>query len=117
MRDLGTLGGSESYAYAVNSSGQIVGESYGSSFSSLHAFVYRGSSMVDLNTLIPPNSGWVLKEATDINDLGQIVGNGYYGGFNRAFLLTPVPEPGSWLIPFGCLQIVLLSPRRRWTTK
>ena len=42
--------------------------------------------MVDLNTLIPPDSGWVLYEATGINDAGQIVGSGDQG----YFLLTPM---------------------------
>ena len=41
----------------------------------------------DLNDLIPPNSGWVLKEARDINNSGDIVGYGSINGVNHAFLL------------------------------
>ena len=37
----------------------------------------------------------MLYAAMDINDAGQIVGSGYYGGVSHAFLLTPVPEPAS----------------------
>ena len=62
-------------------------------------------------------ANWILESVTDINDLGQIVGTGMYdpdgpGGVaavQRAFLLTPVPEPiGVHLIAFA-----LLARRRR----
>jgi len=45
--------------------------------------------MVDLNDRIPSDSGWVLVDARDINNEGQIVGNGVHNGQRRAFLLTP----------------------------
>ena len=48
--------------------------------------------MIDLNSLIPSNSGWVLGRAQAINDLGQIVGFGYYNGQTRAFLLNPTSK-------------------------
>ena len=51
--------------------------------------------MVDLNTRIPSDSGWVLQSAADINGSGHIVGAGTHNGQTRAFLLTPseTPEP------------------------
>ena len=54
------------------------------------AFLYSDGQMQDLNSLIAPNSGWTLREATGINDANQIVG---FGASFRAFLLTPVREP------------------------
>src|SRR3712207_9335136 len=45
--------------------------------------------MRDLNTVLPVNSGWILTDATGINDRGQIVGHGLFNGQTRAFLLTP----------------------------
>jgi len=51
--------------------------------------------MQDLNNLIPANVGWVLQEATGINDLGQVSGYGTIGGQTHGFLLTPAPEPAS----------------------
>jgi hypothetical protein len=45
-----------------------------------HAFLYSGGSMLDLNSLLPANSGWVLTQASVINDSGQIAG----GGINNA---------------------------------
>src|SRR5439155_11534564 len=59
------------------------------------AFVYRDGVTSNLGLLIPPNSGWqAIYNATDINNLGQIVGWGILGGQNHAFLLTPA---GVWL--------------------
>src|SRR5262249_53716527 len=64
--------------------------------------------MVNLNHRIPRKSGWVLWAAHGINDAGQIVGVGYHGGRQRAFLLTPdlktsprdrSPRPPSVRIP------------------
>jgi probable HAF family extracellular repeat protein len=89
LTDLGTLrGGTQSFAYGINKSGQVVGAS-DSVASRLHAFLYSGGIMRDLNSLIPTDSGWMLTEARDINDGGQIVGNGIKDGQERAFLLTP----------------------------
>jgi probable HAF family extracellular repeat protein len=89
MTDLGTLGGSESNALAINSSGQIVGDSTTSS-GAKHAFLWTASSgMQDLNTfVINLPAGISLMGATANNDAGQIVG---YTSNSRAFLLTPIP--------------------------
>ena len=57
-----------------------------------NAFLYSGGVMTDLNTLIDPASGWVLEEARDINEPGQIVGWGMHNGQPRAYLLTKL-EP------------------------
>jgi hypothetical protein len=52
--------------------------------------------MIDLNTLIPANSGIYLFIATDINDRGEIAGSGVLpNGDVRAVLLTPCGENDS----------------------
>jgi probable HAF family extracellular repeat protein len=95
MKDLGTLpGGTQSYAYGINGSGQIVGASESADFT-LHAFLYTKGVTQDLNSLIPAHSGWLLSEARDINDAGQIVGVGIVNGQRRGFLLTPLTSPGA----------------------
>jgi len=43
--------------------------------------------MVDLNSLLPANSGWTLTQASAINNEGQIVGYGIHNGATHAFLL------------------------------
>jgi probable HAF family extracellular repeat protein len=68
VTDLGTLGGSFSYAYAINASGQVVGYS-DTTGGNYHAFLYSGGTMTDLGTL-----GGTYSIATGINDLGQVVG-------------------------------------------
>lgn len=66
------------------------------------AFVYMSGMafdqtlMYDLNQcIVNPHSGWVLRQAYDINEFGQIVGTGTYNGQVRGFLLTPVPSAGA----------------------
>jgi probable HAF family extracellular repeat protein len=76
MTDLGTLGGPLSLATAINDKGAVVGDSL-TTTSATHGFIDRGGRMVDLNSLIPAGSGFVITDADDINDRGQIVALGY----------------------------------------
>jgi probable HAF family extracellular repeat protein len=81
-------------AFWINSCGQIVGYSgpdkSGSDLHNTHALLWEDGQVVNLQTQIPNNSGWVLRQATGINDRGQITGIGQHNGKNRTFLLTPV---------------------------
>lgn len=47
------------------------------------------NNMQDLNALIPSGTGWMLRNATAINNAGQIVGWGDFGAESHGFLLTP----------------------------
>ena len=69
LTDLGTLGGSLSLGYAINASGQVVGESETPGDLTFHAFLYHGGVMTDLGTL-----GGTLSYAKALNDNGEIVG-------------------------------------------
>jgi len=55
------------------------------------AFIYSGGKFQNLNNLIPAGSPYQLRDATAINDKGQIVVNAYdtVTNQNRALLLTP----------------------------
>jgi probable HAF family extracellular repeat protein len=73
MRDLGTLGGGRSEAYAINNRGQVVGISYTTNDASSHMFRYDGT----------PGAGGVMRDLgqylgasfpTAINDSGQVAG-------------------------------------------
>jgi probable HAF family extracellular repeat protein len=72
--DLGTLGGSGSWAYSVNDSGQVVGSSLNAEEQYRPFLVDRGI-MYDLNMLIIEPTGPLPFAAYAINNFGQIAGN------------------------------------------
>jgi uncharacterized membrane protein len=107
--DLGSIdgiGGAE--AFSINSSGQIVGRAYESTFSQPGG-VYKSEAVLfdetgngdnlNLNDLINPALGYRLTNARAINDNGWIAcsasgqDNQYY-----ALLLKPIPEPATLLL-------------------
>lgn len=82
-----------SSALGINNAGQVVGR-YGNASGNERAFTTINGEMTDLNTVIALNSGWLLLDATDINNSGYIVGSGVTSsGRIHAFLLTPVAVP------------------------
>jgi probable HAF family extracellular repeat protein len=90
MLDLGVPpGATYSVTGGINNVGQVVGWAFYGGYDN-RAFVWSPSTgMLDLNNLIPANSGWLLQGARAINDQGQIVGYGTLNGQTEAFLLTP----------------------------
>jgi probable HAF family extracellular repeat protein len=80
-RTLGTLGGSASYAMAVNEAGTITG-SAANSHGYLHAYLYDDTRMRDLGTL-----GGTSSYGYDVNLTGNAVGYSYDAqGRSRAFV-------------------------------
>ena len=89
MQDLGSFNG-ESQANGINAGGQIVGCVPPPGFRGDRAFLCSNGTMVDLNTLIKSTSGWILYNASAINNSGQIVGAGVNAqNLDHAYLLTP----------------------------
>ncbi len=82
--DLGDLAGHGSFAYAINSSDQVVGYAYLFDGTAMHAVMWQKGNITDLGTL-PDTTDSV---ALGINDVGQVVGwsgaNPY--GSSRGFL-------------------------------
>jgi|SRR6185312_9826190 len=117
MTDPGTLGGIGSFGLDINSSGQIVGYFY-TTGDSLHAFLDTGGIMTDLDSLLPPDSGWDLQVANAINDSAQIVGYGIIGGQTNAFLLdagvSSSPEPTSLGLVSASAVFLLITSLRSY---
>ncbi|MGB7710777.1 MAG: DUF3466 family protein, partial [Microcoleus sp.] len=91
--DLGTLGGNRSAAVAINNKGQVVGlDTTTSSKGLYHPFIWQDGQMADLNSLIPSDSGWLLREVSAINDRGQIAAKGINiaTGKSDALILNPI---------------------------
>lgn len=88
--DLGTLGGAVSVATGIDTFGQVVGTSTTPGNLATLAFLYSGSAIHDLNSLIPAGTSCVLIGSVAINDGGQVAANGTCSGQHHAVLLTPV---------------------------
>ena len=90
MQDLSTLGGSNSWAYAINNAGLIAGQSELPN-KIWHAVLWQDGHIQDVNSLIPADSGCILKAAVAVNDVGQICALGNIEGHpsDDVFLLNP----------------------------
>jgi probable HAF family extracellular repeat protein len=90
ITDLGTLGGRESYAAAINEKGRVVGWAE-TKKGKTHPFLWRAGRMTDLGTMGEP-SAW----ATGINGRGQIIGRVVTVGGDEDFGVESAPRGFAW---------------------
>lgn len=95
--DLGTLGGVNSFANAINDYGQVVGGASTLSGDS-HAFLFSGGSLQDLGTLGGSNS-----VARDINNHGVIVGSADPVSAPSSYYQQAFRYAGGSMTPLGTL--------------
>jgi hypothetical protein len=122
--ELGNLGSDSSgnattVAYDLSEDGTIVGYSFlfeGDVRTDYHAVMWgKDNVAVDLNTLIDPDSGWVLRQALEISDNGQWIvgigdfdpdGDGPLWAYQRLWTIQ-VPEPATLsLLALGGLAVL-----------
>ena len=81
------------FSFSINASEQVVGDVDVGTNSSAPFLWEDGGPIVDLNTLVPPNSGLQMLESVQINDLGEITTNSAdASGNNHVVLLIPCDE-------------------------
>ncbi len=73
MKDLGKLGGTRSEAYAINTTGRVAGYSEVASGYE-HAFLYNGTTMVDVGAMLDSTLGLPWSYAYGVNATSRVVG-------------------------------------------
>ncbi|SIO65629.1 probable extracellular repeat, HAF family [Singulisphaera sp. GP187] len=79
-------------ARAINNNGVVVGDNNDPDGGNATRWD-EVNGWVDLNTLVVNGTGWRLNRAWDINDNGQIVGDGVFNSQWYGFRLTPTSVP------------------------
>lgn len=87
LNGLPTLGGGAGRVQAVSNGGLFAGWSLDSQSES-HAVIWDAEGkLIDLNTFIPADSGWVLREAKAIVNERDVIGEGLFHGVPTPFVL------------------------------
>jgi len=93
----GVAGASATHGTGINAGGQVIATAY-YPVKSYHpfvpgkhvAYIVQNGALVNLNTLLPPNSGFTVTDSIAINDAGQVLCDALNThGTERAVLLTP----------------------------
>ena len=95
IQNIQTLPGSWSRAWAVNDDGQVVGDIATPAGS--RGFIWQQGTMTLLDSLVPPDSGWVIEHAVDINGPGDILALARKNSVSTYVILIPgltITRPG-----------------------
>ena len=108
ITNLGTLPGDvTSVANDINASGQVVGVSCDANFN-CRAFLWDKGVMMDLNSLIPPDSPLYLTYGGGINDRGEIAGTAVLkSNPNEQPAFLAIPAPAAQIAGDSAQKIIL----------
>ncbi len=102
-----------SIAFGVNDAGIIVGRSDVYTVNGgwqEDAVLWQNGVLIDLNSFLPTNSGWVLNVAQSINDNGEIAGIGTYDGVTTGFVMSIGDSSGPMVTAAAALQDFQAAP-------
>ncbi|MBY0498855.1 MAG: DUF3466 family protein [Nitrosomonas sp.] len=124
--------GERSEGVALNEHGIVVGHQYLDispksphyAFMQTEAVIWDGHNQFKLNDFLDQDlkdAGWVLVTANDINDNGWVVGEAYnmITGVTHAYsfstdeMLSPIPEPSTYLMLLAGLGLLGFVVKRR----
>src|SRR5207247_8336922 len=89
VRPLPSADLAESEVLGINNRGQAVGDALDVDSDEFVGVLWNGAQAIELNDLLPPNSGCEFLAPQAINDQGVIVGYGFKDGLGfRGFALT-----------------------------
>ena len=111
LQDIGTLepNTDDVFVADISDAGQIVGSDV--TGLSNRAFVWTAATgMLDLNDWIDPSDPLAplvtFNNALGINDAGQIIVNGFFGGIQQSFVLTPTASGP----PPAAVEVIFFGP-------
>ncbi|HXP46764.1 MAG TPA: hypothetical protein VN810_05770 [Terriglobales bacterium] len=93
ITNLGNLPGDcGSSAYAINSQGQITGDSFNCVTGATRPFLWENGHMYGFHIVPPAGTELLYSEPASINDQGEIVGYSFLNTGYQAFLLVPCSD-------------------------
>ncbi|MCC7290590.1 MAG: hypothetical protein IT449_00850 [Phycisphaerales bacterium] len=96
-------------AVSINLHGAVVGN-ISIETEEVGAFLWEGGGLIELNSVIDPQSGWDIRHAEKNNDRGEIIGWGLLHGRHAGYLMTP-GDPYYSIVDLGSIGAFMTYPK------